>query len=64
MFNALNCPDALANPFVHIRLGQALYELGNTERAKEHLLRAYMLNGEDIFEGQDEKYFELIKAMV
>ncbi len=64
MFDALNCPDALANPFVHIRLGQALYELGNTERAKEHLLRAYMLDGEDIFEGQDEKYFDLIKFMV
>ncbi len=64
MFDALNCPDAQANPFVHLRLGQALYELGNTERAKEHLLRAYMLDGEDIFEGQDEKYFDLIKAMM
>lgn len=64
MFDALNCPDGRVNPFVHIRLGQALYELGNMERAKEHLLRAYMLEGEDIFEGQDDKYFDLIKPIL
>ena len=64
MFDALNCPDGFGNPFVHLRLGQALYELGNTEKAKEYLLQAYMLDGEDIFDDQDEKYFDVIKSIV
>lgn len=64
MFDALNCPDGNGNPFVQLRLGQALYELGNMEKAKEHLLQAYMLDGEDIFEDQDKKYFDLIRSII
>jgi tetratricopeptide (TPR) repeat protein len=61
LFDALNCPDGYGNPFVHLRLGESLCESGQTERAKEHLLQAYMLEGEDIFEDENPKYLNMIK---
>ncbi len=51
------------NPFAMLRLGQCSYELGK-EDAAEYLMRAYMLAGEEIFEDEDEKYFNLIKDMI
>lgn len=51
------------NPFVMMRLGQCSYELGKAD-AKEYLMRAYMLAGEDIFENDDKKYLEAIKALI
>jgi tetratricopeptide (TPR) repeat protein len=53
-FDALNCPDANENPFIPYRLGQSQIRLGNEEKGVEHLLRAYMLDGEDIFSSEDE----------
>ena len=55
--------DGYTNPFVMLRLGQCSYELGK-EDAVEYLMRAYMLAGKDIFENDDEKYFELIKKLI
>lgn len=51
------------NPFVLMRFGQCSYELGK-EDAVEYLMRAYMLAGEEIFENDDEKYFDLIKELI
>ena len=51
------------NPFVMLRLGQCAYEL-KKEEYKEYLLRAYILAGEEIFEADDEKYFESIKDLL
>ena len=51
------------NPFVLMRLGQCSYELGRDD-AKEYLLRAYMLAGEEAFEYEDPKYIGLIKDML
>jgi len=31
------------------------------DRAKNFLMKAYMLGGNDIFNGEDEKYFEMIR---
>lgn len=45
-----------ANPFVWLRLGQAAYELGETKRATDALLSAYMLEGDRIFEEEDPRY--------
>lgn len=59
-FDALNGPDAMENPFIHLRLGQALFELGDTARAEPELLKAYMLSGEDIFSEDSVKYKEFI----
>ena len=46
-----------------LRLGQCAYELGKQEAA-EYLMRAYMLAGEEIFEDEDEKYFNLIRPLI
>ena len=56
LFDALNCPDGHDNPFVQLRLRETLFELGDMEGAKEHLLRSYMLEGIDIFEEENSKY--------
>lgn len=62
--NALNCPDGQVNAFVHLRLGQALFELKQDDKALDHLLRAYMLEGNEIFDGEDEKYFRFLSENV
>ncbi|MDR3338481.1 MAG: hypothetical protein LBT25_00045 [Candidatus Symbiothrix sp.] len=64
LYNALNCPDGYENPFIHLRLGESLYELNRKDKAKEYLLQAYMLDGKEIFSEQDSKYFELIQNIV
>src|SRR5262249_45141020 len=40
--NALRCPDGLGNPFIHLRLGESYFELGDVRRAQDELTRAYM----------------------
>lgn len=54
---------AEVNPFVLMRLGQSAYEL-NKDNSKEYLLKAYMLEGEAIFEDQDNKYLESIRNLI
>ena len=63
-YNALNCPDGQVNGFVHLRLGEDLFELGDKEKSLEHLLRAYMLEGKEIFADEEEKYFEFLSEKV
>ncbi|SHM03275.1 hypothetical protein SAMN02746009_03838 [Hymenobacter psychrotolerans DSM 18569] len=60
----MHCPDAIGNPLIHLRLGQVQYEMGNFAKAKDELMRAYMGQGEEIFEGEDEKYFTFLKQEV
>ncbi|MBQ3842285.1 MAG: hypothetical protein II820_06320 [Ruminiclostridium sp.] len=55
--------EGYTNPFVMLRLGQCSHELGK-EDATEYLMRAYMLAGDDIFESEDKKYFDLIKNLI
>ena len=45
-----------------VGLGESLYELKRIEEAKDPLMRAYMLEGEEIFD--DDKYFEVIKDLI
>jgi tetratricopeptide (TPR) repeat protein len=59
---AVQCPNGLGNPYIHLRIGQAQYELGNVEVAADNLARAYMGGGQDIFQGADPKYFAFLKA--
>jgi tetratricopeptide (TPR) repeat protein len=61
---AMRCPGAIRNPFVHLRLGQVQYELKNPERAKDELARAYMGGGDETFEGEDPKYKLYIKEIL
>lgn len=55
-YNAYNSPSATDNPFINLRLGQCLFELDQLEKAEDFLMRAYMLDGTDVFEGDGEKY--------
>ena len=60
--NAMTCPGGLGNPFLHLRLGQCQFELGELDRAADELMRAYMGAGADIFQDQDPKYVEFLKT--
>jgi hypothetical protein len=62
--DAMHCPGAIGNPFLHLRLGQAQFELGNLERSADELCRAYMGAGKEIFENDDPKYFEFLKTRI
>ena len=63
-FEAKNCPNGVSNPYVLFRLGQSLVETKDNNQAREFLLRAYMLVGDDIFWDEDEKYYNVIKDLV
>lgn len=52
------------NPFVCLRLGQCYWETQDFANAKEFLLRAYMFEGEEIFEDENPKYFAFLKENV
>ncbi|MFN3648396.1 MAG: tetratricopeptide repeat protein [Armatimonadota bacterium] len=54
--------EALDNPFIHLRRGQALFELGDRTRALDALMRAWMLDPE-IFEDEDPKYLRALRAV-
>ncbi len=54
---AVRCPGGLGNPYIHLRLGEIQFEMGNMERAKDELARAFMGGGDELFEGDDPKYW-------
>ena len=60
--NAMRCPDAIGDPFLHLRLGQCQFELGTLDRAADELMRAYMGAGDDIFKDQDPKYLRFLQS--
>lgn len=65
--DAISCRDALGDAALHLRLGRAHYELGDSDRAADELCRAYLASahagrGLAIFEGEDPKYFEFLKT--
>ena len=60
--SAMHCPDAIGNPFIHLRLGQCQFELGDMDRAADNLARAYLQEGKRIFEDDDPKYLAFIKS--
>lgn len=56
--------NGLGNPFVHLRRGQTLYELGDLDEAKNELARALLLAGQPIFEEEDPKYWNYITGLM
>lgn len=60
--SAMHYPDAIGNPFLHLRLGQCQFELGALERAADELSRAYMGAGAEIFSTDEPKYFDFLKT--
>lgn len=59
---AMTCPGAIGNPFLHLRLGQVLFDADEKDAAADELMRAYMGAGAEIFEKDDPKYFEFLKT--
>lgn len=62
--DAVRCPGGLGNPFIHLRLGQCYFELGQLDRAGNELTRAYMGGGRDILENEDPKYLEFLETLL
>ncbi len=62
--NAMHCPGAIGNPFIHLRLGQCQFEIGNLERAADELTRAYALKGEELFLEEDAKYLSFLLTKI
>jgi hypothetical protein len=58
----MTCPGAIGNPFMHLRFGQILLDLGERNRAADELMRAYMGAGAEIFERDDPKYLAFLKT--
>ncbi len=57
---ALLCPGGLGDGFIHLRIGQCEFELGDLDFAAEHLIQAYEREGDDIFQDEDPKYIEFV----
>ena len=62
LFQSAAFSGELGNPYVHLRLGQCFFELGRMDRAADELARAYQIEGEEIFQDEDPKYFEFVAA--
>lgn len=56
--------DSIGNPFILLRIGEIHYELNHKKEAKEYLLRAYMLEGKEIFDGKNQKYYKWLSKNV
>lgn len=54
--SALHCEGMIDNPFIHLRLGQCLMELGVQGSANTHLGIAYERGGRKLFEKEAPKY--------
>jgi tetratricopeptide (TPR) repeat protein len=62
-YDALNASGGQSNPFIHYRLGQCKVKLGNISGGVQHLLRAYMLDGREIF-AKDEGGSEFLDLLL
>ena len=58
------CPGALQNPFLHLRAGQAYFELGQIDTAKQWLTSAWTTGGDELFDGDDSKYLRFIRELL
>lgn len=58
----MHCPGAIAIAFLHMRLGQCQYELGDRSSAIDELLRAYLVGGAGLFDDEDPKYLDCLSA--
>ena len=59
--NAARCADGAVNPFVLFSIGACNVDSGHEDVAVDPFLRAYMLEGEEIFEGQDPEYIKVLR---
>ena len=60
----MSAPGTIGNPWVHLRLGQVKFELGDMKRAADELARAYMGGGRECLRDEDPKYFALVEEVL
>jgi hypothetical protein len=60
--HAFRCGADVANPFLRLRLGQCLYELGDEGEAANWLVPAYLSEGLSLFEDVDPKYLAFVRS--
>ncbi|NQX26997.1 tetratricopeptide repeat protein [Microbacteriaceae bacterium VKM Ac-2854] len=60
--HAMHCPGAIGDPFIHLRLGQCQFEVGNLTRAADELARGFLQEGDELFEEDDPKYLAFVKS--
>jgi hypothetical protein len=60
--DAFRCGADLGDPFLRLRLGQALYELGDEREAANWLVPAYLSAGRGLFADDDPKYLEFFHS--
>lgn len=58
----MHCPDGIGNPFLHLRLGQVLFDQGDQDAAADELARAYMGAGPEIFDHEEPRYFAFLST--
>lgn len=62
--SALHCPQASASPFVELRLGQCLWELGREAEARKCLFHAYSAGGDALFDSESPRYRHAIADLL
>jgi tetratricopeptide (TPR) repeat protein len=61
---SLRCPDGDTNPFILLRLGQCLFELGDYDGAANAFEFTFRENGESLFLDEDPKYLNFVKTQL
>ena len=63
---AMRCAhgEPVGNPYLRLRLGQCMYELGEMTEAANWLAGAYLSEGTKLFAHDDPKYLEFIKSQL
>lgn len=62
--HAVACAGGLGNWFIHLRLGESQFELGNLTRARDELARAYMGHGREAFAHEHPKYYAFLRTQM
>jgi tetratricopeptide (TPR) repeat protein len=60
----IRCDGATGNPFLRLRLGQCLFELGDLHEASNWMAMAYLSEGKELFSDDDPKYLAFIKSQL
>jgi tetratricopeptide (TPR) repeat protein len=63
---AMRCAygEPVGNPFLRLRLGQCMFELGETKEAANWLAGAFLSEGTKLFAEDDPKYLAFIKTQL
>ncbi|MBX9580592.1 MAG: hypothetical protein K2X87_09820 [Gemmataceae bacterium] len=62
--DALECGADVAGPFLRLRLGQCLLELGDEREAANWLVPVYLGEGDARFDGEDPRYLDFVRRLV